>query len=45
EPDEGFRVTLSNPAGGDIYPTDHVDATIVNDDAASANEIFKNSFE
>jgi len=45
EPDEGFRVTLSNPSGGDIYPTDHVDATIVNDDAVGANEIFKNSFE
>lgn len=43
EPDEGFRVTLSNPNGGDIYPTDHVDATIVNDD--TGNEIFKNSFE
>jgi hypothetical protein len=43
EPDEGFRVTLSNPSGGDIYPTDHVDATIVNDD--TGNEIFKNSFE
>ncbi|MBK6725708.1 MAG: CSLREA domain-containing protein [Xanthomonadales bacterium] len=45
EPDEGFRVTLSNPSGGDIYPTGHVDATIVNDDAIGANEIFKNSFE
>lgn len=43
EPDEGFRVTLSNPNGGEIYPTEFVNAIIVNDDGG--NEIFKNSFE
>lgn len=44
EPNEGFRVTLSNPSGGEIYPTDHVDATIQNDDSAAIN-IFTDSFE
>lgn len=45
EPDESFRVTLSDPSGGDIYPTEYVDATIVNDDSTGADEIFRNSFD
>lgn len=45
EADESFRVTLSNPNGGDIDPTYQADATIVNDDAIGANEIFNDSFE
>lgn len=44
EPDETFRVTLSAPQGGDIYPTGSVDATILNDDGTT-DLIFENGFE
>ncbi len=44
EPDEGFRVTLSNVLGGDITPLAHADAIIVNDDVAG-DLIFANGFE
>lgn len=44
EPDEGFRVTLSNAQGGDITPLAHADAIIVNDDVAGGL-IFANGFE
>ena len=44
EPDETFRVTLSDPSGGGITPTTFVEATITNDDGSS-DLIFKNGFE
>ena len=44
KPDETFRVTLSAPQGGDIYPTGSVDATILNDDGTT-DLIFENGFE